>query len=184
VIEKEGKGFLVKYPSEYKAISEVLDLYRESQRYPSEIATKLVDQISFKGVLEGVECKRDEVERLLQASEELREKALKFKQFRLLLLGIDSGSISLFELKKKDEIDLENSTVEFELTHGFSENNKYMFSITYSKANMIGIKKPKKLTLGTDSESARKDWVFAIQILKQFPSRARQSLQYVTELKQ
>lgn len=42
-----------------------------------------------------------------------------------------------------------------------SENNKYMFTLNYARKGFI-MNKRSKLVLGTDSESSRRDWIFAM----------------------
>jgi hypothetical protein len=58
----------------------------------------------------------------------------------------------LFDLKKKDEIQISECDVTTEPKLGLSENNKYMFSVSYKTKNMFGITRLNKLTLGTDSD--------------------------------
>jgi hypothetical protein len=83
------------------------------------------------------------------------------KQYSKILLSIDSGRIILFTLKKKDEIDLKEGEVALKTNLGLTENNKYMFTLSYKKKGLI-ISTIKRLTLGTDSESSRRDWVFSV----------------------
>jgi hypothetical protein len=68
------------------------------------------------------------------------------------LLSIDSGRLIIYELKKKDDIDIAQCEVQIEDKIGISQNNKYMFSLSYQAKSLLGLKKQQKLTLGTDSE--------------------------------
>lgn len=83
------------------------------------------------------------------------------KQFTKVLLCIDSGRLSVFTLKKKDEINLKNSEISLKSNLGLTENNKYMFTLTYIKPGLLRDTK-KSLVLGTDSDSSRRDWVFVL----------------------
>jgi hypothetical protein len=67
----------------------------------------------------------------------------------------------LFSVKKKDEIDLQDCEVIMKDKNGFAENNKYMFTLNYKKKGIL-TSTQKKLILGTDSESSRRDWVFSL----------------------
>lgn len=57
-----------------------------------------------------------------------------------------------------------------------------MFTLNYKKKGFL-TNKQSKLLLGTDSESSRRDWVFAMQLSRKFQSKMRDSNLYVTELK-
>jgi hypothetical protein len=74
----------------------------------------------------------------------------------------------IFTLKKKDEIDLSQCEVTLKPKLGISENNKYMFTLNYSKKGILNTTRHSKLTLGTDSELSRRDWVFAMQLSRKF----------------
>ncbi len=73
----------------------------------------------------------------------------------------------VFTLKKKDEIDLQACEVTLKSKPGLSENNKYMFNLSYQVRGLI-TRKDVKLVLGTDSESSRRDWVFTMQLTRKF----------------
>lgn len=96
---------------------------------------------------------------------------------------VDSGHLVIFNLKKKDEIDLSKSEMESEPKQGLNENNKYMFSIKQKQKGVFGTNKTSKLTLGTDSDQARKDWIFILELAKLHKSKMRDSAFYVNELK-
>lgn len=57
---------------------------------------------------------------------------------------------------------------------GLSENNKYMFTLNYARKGII-LNKRSKLVLGTDSESSRRDWIFAMQLSMKSSSKMRES---------
>lgn len=84
-----------------------------------------------------------------------------------MLLCIDSGRLMIFNLKKKDEINLSECEVTLKEKLGLSENNKFMFTLNYKQKTIIS-NKVSKLILGTDSELSRWDWVFAMQLSRRF----------------
>ena len=77
-----------------------------------------------------------------------------------------------------------------------SEDDKYQFTLVYEEKGVIGSTE-RRLTLGTDSEAARRDWAFSIMLATKFESGpqggetggrpsshgVRDSLSYVNELK-
>lgn len=54
-----------------------------------------------------------------------------------MLLCIDSGRLMVFTLKKKDEIPLQDCEVTLKTKLGLSENNKYMFTLNYTRKVLI-----------------------------------------------
>lgn len=46
---------------------------------------------------------------------------------------------------------------------GLSENNKFMFTLLYKEKGLL-TSTQRKLTLGIDSDSARRDWAFSIML--------------------
>ncbi len=78
-----------------------------------------------------------------------------------MLLIIESSKFTIFTTKKKDMIDLKECEVSIKRKNGLSENSKYMFTLNYKVKGLIS-QKQKKLTLGTDSEQARREWVFTL----------------------
>ena len=101
---------------------------------------------------------------MLSNNDTLRAKVLEKKQYSKALLSIDSGRLTVFDVKKKDEIDISNCELSIEPKQGLSENNKYQFTLSFKKRGLLGIQRTSKLTLGSDSESARKDWMFMIEL--------------------
>jgi len=88
----------------------------------------------------------------------------------------------VFNLKRKDEINLSECEVILKEKLGLSENNKFMFTLNYKRKTLIG-NKVNKLILGTDSELSRRDWVFAMQLSRRLQNKMRDSVLYLNELK-
>ena len=65
-----------------------------------------MDQIYFKIVLEMCEIKSSEYDKIMNMNDNLRQKTLEKKQYSKTLLCIDSGRVIIFDVKKKDEINL------------------------------------------------------------------------------
>ena len=71
------------------------------------------------------EIKKPEYEKLLEMNDTMKLKCLDKKQYQKIFLSIDSGRLMLYELKKKDEIDISDCEAVLEPKLGISENNKY-----------------------------------------------------------
>ena len=120
--------------------------------------------------------------KLQHQNEEEKMKIIDKKQYSKMLLSIVNGRLQLFTLKKKDEVNLKECEVRLDNRLGLSENNKYMFELDYKVKGLLSTKL-KKQTLGTDTEVSRLDWVFSIQLSRNFHSRIRDSACYVNDLK-
>lgn len=95
-----------------------------------------------------------------------RLKAVDKKTTEMMLLCLDQGQVSAFTCKKKDDILLKNGECEVLMLNdrqGMSEDDKYRFTLVYEERGVIGSSE-RRLTLGTDSEGARRDWAFSIML--------------------
>lgn len=166
---------------EEKIIQNVLDTYKEiaagccqvGQEW-NLIREKRLQGVSYRTMLPGgFTLTTNEVLALEKCPEQERSKLLAKKSIEQMLLCLDSGNITVYSCKKKDEIDLKNGECEILMLHnmqGISEDDKYQFTIVYQEKGLIGGNNQKKLTLGTDSEAARRDWAFSIMLAAKWGS--------------
>jgi hypothetical protein len=116
----------------------------------------------------GMRMDAAEIGKLEEMSEVERKKYIDKKggsQQEKMLLSLDSGRVSLYTVKLKDQIEL-TADCDVVLSHskqGLQENNKYLFTLVYKEKGLIGSTE-RRLTLGTDSDSARRDWAFSLML--------------------
>lgn len=58
----------------------------------------------------------------------------------MMLLSLDSGRVSVYSCKLKDQIALPNSDCDIVMNNnkvGLSENNKFMFTLLYKEKGLI-----------------------------------------------
>eukprot|EP00347_Sterkiella_histriomuscorum_P014898 403359095 len=180
----------MRYSYEEKVLNEILDTFKDAQYLEKDLKSRVTSQVYFKVVLETCELRIDEYKKIQSMQEDDKLKYMSKKSYQKMLLCIDSGRLMIFTLKKKDLIDLEDCEVSIKTKLGLNENNKYMFALNYSRKRIL-LNKRDKLVLGTDSESSRRDWIFAMQLSMKSQPKMRESskqsrisgIDYVNELK-
>ena len=105
----------------------------------------------------------NEVSMIEKTSEAERLKAVDKKVTEMMLLCLDHGHVTAFTCKKKDEISLKNGECEVLIETPKQGTSEYMLTLVYEERGVIGSSK-RRLTLGTESEGARRDWAFSVML--------------------
>ena len=79
--------------------------------YPDHLAHKIIDQIYFKMILEYCEVKKPEFDKITETKDNKKFQLIQKKQYSKVLLSIDSGRLVLYEVAKKDDVDIASCEV-------------------------------------------------------------------------
>jgi len=128
--------------------------------------TAKIANVGYKTIVDaGMTWSQRDIEVFSALKPDERLRMVSKKKTTKSLLILDSGTISAYSVKPKDSISLEALEVEMDNSgkKGLSESTKYLFTLSYQQSS--GLLAPAarlKLTLGTESESQRREWAFAL----------------------
>jgi hypothetical protein len=131
-----------------KIISDILEIYSETLKTYNKSGTendikreKILKQVSYRAVVQGgILINSTDLSKLENYSESDRMKYVLKKSNQMMLLSLDSGRISVYSCKLKDQISLSSSDCEVIMNNnksGLSENNKFMFTLVYNEKGVL-----------------------------------------------